>query len=169
MHWRSFGNDDRKEWTRLIRGLFDKLASYTIPSPSYLLEVACFSKCMPAIEKIFERVKADPAFQEELMQPANRMGPLGHTTWRGDVAALREALQPVLLGIVRCCKHTSDNVKAAKRLLQHAQVTPGLIDMDELLAEVAGAHWPDMFRMLIEHFLDPDEKVFAAIAACLSE
>ena len=75
--------DDLTEWTRLIRGLFDTLASDGIPSPNELLRDACVWLCMPIIEKLFEQAKADPAFQEQLMQPTNEKGPLGEVAWRG--------------------------------------------------------------------------------------
>ena len=44
--WNWFSNDDRKEWAKLITGLFDTLASDTIPSPNYLLWEACVKQCI---------------------------------------------------------------------------------------------------------------------------
>ena len=92
-----FGRDDvnREEWTKLITGLLDTLASDPgIPSPNYLLDKACGGGCMLVIEKIFELAKADPAFQEKLMQPTYGMpGPLGNALLRGDVAILRYLCQ----------------------------------------------------------------------------
>ena len=85
--------DDLKEWTKLITDLFDVLASDTIPSPNYLLCWACCQQCMPAIEKIFERAKADRAFQEKLMQPTDEIGPLGEAARRGDIKILRYLCQ----------------------------------------------------------------------------
>ena len=48
---------------------------------------------MPAIEKIFQLAKIDPAFQEQLMQPTKGIGPLGHTIRRGDVSILHYLCQ----------------------------------------------------------------------------
>ena len=50
--------------------------------------------------------------------------------------------------IINFGPHAS-NVKVAKLLLQHAQATPGLVGVDELLAEAARVGRPDMCRMLI--------------------
>ena len=95
-NWKRLGSGDLEEWTNLITGLFDTLAvaSDTIPSsPNYLLMEACGNECMPAIKKIFERAKTDPAFQEQLMQPTDGMGPLGKAVLRGNVAMLRYLCQ----------------------------------------------------------------------------
>ena len=90
--WKKFRlrSDDLAEWTRLIRGLFDTLASDTIPSPKELLQSACAVRirCIPAIEKLCERAKADPAFRKKLMQSTDGIGPLGTVTRRGNVATL---------------------------------------------------------------------------------
>ena len=63
---RNFGSDEeQEEWTRLITGLFDTLASdTTIPTPNHLLWAASARGCMPVIDKIHERAKADPEFQK---------------------------------------------------------------------------------------------------------
>ena len=87
------GRDNLKEWTRLVTGLFDTLASDTIPSPNSLLTEACAGGCMPIVEKIFEQAKANPAFQGQLMQPTNGRGPLGGAVWSGDVEILRYLCQ----------------------------------------------------------------------------
>ena len=88
--WKLRGTD-RKEWTRLITDLFDTLVSGTIPSPNYLLRDACWEECIPAIEKLFERAKADPVLQKELMNPTGPggMNPLDEVVVRGDVSLLR--------------------------------------------------------------------------------
>ena len=91
-NWRNSGRDDGKEWTKLITDLFDTLSG-TIHSPNYLLEKACLTRCMPIIEKVFERAKANRAFQEQLMQPINGFGPLGLIVYRGDVEILRYLCQ----------------------------------------------------------------------------
>ena len=203
-------DDDRRKWTGLVRGLFDTLASDAIPLPNYLLERACFARCMPLIQKIFERAKSYPAFQEQLMQPTNDMGPLGAVAEGGDFATLRYLCQQDgikahasnrdrsgsnilayccenpkieiiellldnfpwlvsqrgggdvgLITIVGCDgERTSDSVKTVKLLLKHAQTTPGLVDVDELLALAARAGWPEMCRMLIiEGHADPQSVV----------
>ena len=82
-----------EEWAGLIRGLFDKLAPDTIPSPNELLRDAYEVRCMPVIEKLCERAKADPAFQKRLMQPTGGIGPLGKLAGCNDVAALRYLCQ----------------------------------------------------------------------------
>ena len=84
-------NDGQKlaERTSLVTDLFDTLVSNTIPSPIYLLSQACLQGCIPVIEKIFERAKRDPAFQEELMHPTKGKDPLGCAAWRAEVAILR--------------------------------------------------------------------------------
>ena len=248
-HWRirrSFSSDDLTEWTRLIRGLFDTLASNSISSPNELLRCAYSEECMPAIEMLCEQAKADPAFQMKLMQLTYGIGPLGEVAQIEDVATLRYLCQqdgieahasnrddrgsnilgtlinpPIeiiellldkfpwlasergggdkaLIRVIRYRKQTSDRVKAAKLLLQHVQATPGLVDVDELLAEAVRRGWPDMCRMLTvdghtdvrkvikrsssgqfefkEHCLkgrsfyrEPDAKVMEAIIGCLSE
>ena len=43
----------------------------------------------------------------------------------------------------------SEAVKSAKLLLHHTQATPGLVDVDELLAEAVRSGRPDMCRMLL--------------------
>ena len=95
VHWTALREDDRKEWARLITGLFDTLASGTIPPPNHLLSAACLEECIPIIEKIFDQAKANPAFQEQLMQPepTSGLGPLGEVAERGDVATLRYLCQ----------------------------------------------------------------------------
>ena len=78
-NWVYLGSDHRKEWlAKLIADLFDTLPSDSIPAPKSLLRDARMDRCMPAIEKIFERAKADPTFQEQLMQPIIGTGPLTH-------------------------------------------------------------------------------------------
>ena len=97
-HWWGLlgrSRDDLKEWTKLITDLFDALASDTISSPNYLILKACGDKCMPAIEKICERAKADPAFQEQLMQliPTDEIGLLGVAVQTGNIEILRYLCQ----------------------------------------------------------------------------
>ena len=43
----------------------------------------------------------------------------------------------------------SEAMERAKLLLHHTQATPGLVDVDKLLAEAVRSGWPDMCRMLI--------------------
>ena len=89
-NWYWLPRDNQEEWTKLITGLFDTLAPDSIPSPNYLLDKACDGGCgIPVIEKIFELAKADPAFQKQLMEPTDGVGPLGKALRRGDVAILR--------------------------------------------------------------------------------
>ena len=205
IYWDDFHSDNRKEWTQLITDLFDRLASDTIPASNYLLMDACEVGCMPAVEKIFERANADPAFREQLMQPTEstsyQLGPLCKVVERGDVKMLRylcqqdgieahasnrhgeqnilayswnnprvEIVEPLLdrfpwlaserggIDVAlpkiiqlsdKLSERTSQIVKAAKFLLQRAQATPGLIDVDKLLAQAARRCWPDMCCMLI--------------------
>ena len=53
-----------------------------------------------------------------------------------------------LITTIKRGQHVLENMKTAK-LLQYAQATPGLVDVDELLAMAASAGWPDMCRILI--------------------
>ena len=99
-----FHEGDKTEWTKLIAGLFDTLASDIISSPNYLLAKACYGKCMPIIEKLFERAKVDPAFQERLMQPTKGRGPLGEAVWVGNVEILSYL-----------CQHDGMKAHASKR------------------------------------------------------
>ena len=96
-HWRIILNsDDLKEWTKLLTGLFDTLAvasADTISSPNHLLTTACKNGCMPIIEKLSERAKADTAFQKQLLQPTDGIGPLGEAVARGDIEMLRYLCQ----------------------------------------------------------------------------
>ena len=87
-------SDDLTECTRLIRGLFDTLASSdTMPSPNYLLSTACEYCCMPVVQRLFEQAKADTTFQKKLMQPTGGMGPLGEVAESGHVEILRYLCQ----------------------------------------------------------------------------
>ena len=88
-------SDHLTELTRLIRDLVDTLAPDTIPLPNELLSKACGRgwKCMPVIEKLCERAKADPAFQKKLLQPTDGIGPLGKLAKNGDVATLHYLCQ----------------------------------------------------------------------------
>ena len=205
-HWwviLSQDSDNLKEWTKLITGLFDMLASDTISSPNRLLTTACEKKCMPIIENLFERAKADPAFQEQLLRPTDRfMGPLSEVALGGYVEILRYLCQQdgieahasnrefcgwnilaycsrnpkveiiellldnfpwllsergggdvALIQIIRqaalpgCIM--SDTLESAKFLLHHTQATPGLVNVDKLLAEAVRFSSPDMCRMLL--------------------
>ena len=208
-HWLFLDSDNLKEWTKLLTGLFDTLASAGITSPSYLLTKACASRCMPIIEKLFERAKADTAFQEQLLQPTDRRNPLSAAvSWGGNVEILRYLCQQhgieahasnrdedglnilaqcgfnskveiiellldnfpwlasergggdvALFKIIKGAgpeqpghlggMSNSEAVKSAKLLLHHTQATPGLVDVDELLAEAVRVSWPDMCRMLL--------------------
>ena len=204
-HWTGLGSNNLKEWTKLITGLFDTLASAnTIPSPSCLLNTACEWVCMPIIEKLFERGKVDSAFQEQLLQPTDGIGPLGNVAFEEDYvevmrylcqqdgieahASNRDAngwnflvycwINPkveiiklllhkfpwlvsergggdvALIQIIKSVRlHgrgcMSESVESAKLLLHHTQATPGLVDVDELLAEAVRFGCPDMCRMLL--------------------
>ena len=54
-----------------------------------------------------------------------------------------------LFGIIANASIKSEGVESTKLLLHHTQATPGLVDVDELLASAARRGWPDMCRMLI--------------------
>ena len=54
-----------------------------------------------------------------------------------------------LIGIIMHSRHTPDSVTTAKFLLERAQATPGLFDVDKLLNCSAWARWPEMCRLLI--------------------
>ena len=96
-NWRQarvFHDGDKTEWAKLITGLFDTLASgETIPSLKHLLVKACYGKCMPIIEKIFEQAKANPTFQEQIMRPTKGKGPLGEAVFHGHIKILRYLCQ----------------------------------------------------------------------------
>ena len=198
-------SDNLKEWTKLITGLFDMLASDTISSPNYLLWDACKNECMPIIEKLFERGKVDSAFQEQLLQPTDGLGPLIKAALSGYVEILRylcqqdgieahasnrdtngwnilayyccnpglkvEIIELLLnnfpwlvsergggdVALIQIIRHAglprpgrmSDSLESAKLLLHHTQATPGLVDVDKLLAEAVRSGWPGMCRMLL--------------------
>ena len=91
--WKYQDNDNLEEWTELITGLFDMLASDKISLPNDLLGTACGKGCMPIVEKLFERAKAGGAFQTQLLQPTGGSGPLGAAAWRGSVELIRYLCQ----------------------------------------------------------------------------
>ena len=108
-------SDNLKEWTKLITGLFDMLvASDTIPSPNDLLPTACQSGCMPIIEKLCERAKADRAFKKQLMRPTYGIGPLC-TPIGDDIATLGYLCQQEIEA------HTSNRYT-------HRMITPAYLD-----------------------------------------
>ena len=65
------------------------------------------------------------------------------------LASERGGGDEALISIINYSGHTSDNVKAAKLLLQRVQATPGLVDVDEVLAEAVRAGWPDVCLMIL--------------------
>ena len=110
--WRAltFEGDDLTEWTRLIRGLFDELASiHAIPSPSDLLGMACSGGCLPLVEMLLERAEAYSDFQNQLlMQPTTEFDPF-------RVVAVGAASSGNYAPLRYLCQQ--DDIKASAKLL----------------------------------------------------
>ena len=144
-NWVDLGSDNLKEWTKLITGLFDMLASDTTLSPNCLLTKACESACMPMIEKLFARAKADTGFQKQLLQPTYRyykMGPFGAgaVVEDGDFEVLRYLCQQD--GIEA---HASNRDTCGRNILAYCHCFTPKVE----IIEAARSGWPDTCRMLL--------------------
>ena len=140
--WEYLSNKGLTEWTRLVRDLFDTLASDTIHNK--LLRDVCEKDCMPVIEKLCERAKADPAFQKKLMQPTDGMGPLIEVASRDGAEILRYLCQQDGIEAHASNQDRGRNILGVVNPLYH---TIEIIEL--LLAEAIRHNRPDMCRMLI--------------------
>ena len=86
--WQYLGGD-HKEWTKLVTGLLNKLASDSIPSPHDLLATANSWQCTTIVNEIYDRAEAYPAFAERLLQATDGRGYIHNL---GSIAVIRRFL-----------------------------------------------------------------------------